>query len=75
MKNQIGLISVAVAIIIGAFIISSSQSLDQVGRFELVQRENNRMVLIDTKTGQFWDIPSTRIGNEPILEETSLKLK
>lgn len=72
MKNQIGLICVAFAIIIGAIIISASH---ETGRFEIVQRENNRMILIDTKTGQFWDIPSSRIGNAPIIGDSKLNLK
>ena len=44
---------IAVAIFAGLGLVAYAVSLN--GRFMMVQRENNRMVLLDTRTGQFWD--------------------
>lgn len=44
---------IAAAILAGFGLLAYAVSLN--GRFTMVQRENNRMVLLDTRTGQFWD--------------------
>jgi uncharacterized protein YxeA len=53
-------IIIAVAIIIGSIVIAYAMSIN--GRYNIVQRENNRMTLLDTRTDQFWDINPSRIG-------------
>jgi hypothetical protein len=63
MKQYTGSLIIAAAIIAAAFIIRTVPAQ----RFAMVQRENNRMVLLDTVTGQFWDVSPNRVGAEPRL--------
>jgi len=43
----------AAAILAGFLALAYGVSLN--GRYSIVQRESNRMLLLDTRTGKFWD--------------------
>ena len=71
MKNQFGYLFIGFCILAAAFVLKPEPE----ARFALVQRESNRMVLLDSKTGQFWDVPPNRVGAEPVIDGPKLELR
>ena len=52
--TEIRIISLLTLLALG-FIAYSQYHAAQNGRYQAVQRENNRMMIIDTRTGKTWD--------------------
>lgn len=64
---EIRIISLLAVLILG-FIAFAQWQASQNGRYQIVQRENNRMIIMDTRTGKIWE----SLGDYQILERPSI---